>query len=115
MAIEVQAPTTFWDRRTKLLHFGMALFVTLELFNSLAMQEPEPGSPMTGLGGVMFEIHEWAGMAALAIVLVHWFWSLWGSGRGRCAASVSMGLRGPRANRPGAARPGVAATGYPRT
>ncbi|HKH21723.1 MAG TPA: cytochrome b/b6 domain-containing protein [Gammaproteobacteria bacterium] len=79
MSIEVAAATTFWDRKTKLLHLGLALFVTFELFNSLVMQEPESTAAQQGFGGIMFEIHEWTGMVALAIVLLHWLWSLWGA------------------------------------
>ncbi len=28
----------------------------------------------------MLEIHEWAGMTTLAVVLVHWLWSILGAG-----------------------------------
>lgn len=78
MNVENKIVTSYWDNKTKFLHMALALVVSLELFNSLVMQEPEPGRPLTGLGGAMFEFHEWAGMAALLIVLAHWAWSIWG-------------------------------------
>lgn len=80
MNIENNVTASFWDNKTKLLHLGLALVVTIELFNSLIMQEPKPGRPVTGIGGAMFELHEWAGMAALLIVFAHWVWSIWGVG-----------------------------------
>jgi cytochrome b561 len=76
MEIETQSPVLYWDNQTRFLHLGLALFITLELFNSLVMQEHISGS---GLGGLMFEVHEWAGMGALAIILAHWWWSIWGT------------------------------------
>lgn len=80
MKTENRLTSSFWDNKTILLHLGLALFVTFELFNSLIMGEPRPGRVLTGLDGVMFEVHEWAGMAALVIVMAHWAWSLWGMG-----------------------------------
>ena len=47
------------------------MFVIFELFNSLVMQEPESTAAQQGFGGIMFEIHEWTGMVALGIVLLH--------------------------------------------
>jgi len=76
MKIETQSPAPYWDNKTRFLHLGLALFITLELFNSLVMQERAAGS---GLGGIMLEVHEWAGMGALLIVLAHWGWSIWGA------------------------------------
>lgn len=69
-----------WDWVTRFLHFGLAITVTLQLFNSLIIEKPEPGHPLSGFEAFMLDIHEWLGMAALAIVLLHWAWSLWGLG-----------------------------------
>ena len=82
MNITSQSPSSFWDANTRLLHLGLASLVTFELLASLIMQEPESGRPITGFGGAMLELHEWIGMAALAIVLLHWLWSLWGAAQG---------------------------------
>jgi hypothetical protein len=58
MKIKSKTPASFWDTRTKLLHLGLAIFVTFELLGSLVMQEPESRRPLTGLVGTMFEFHE---------------------------------------------------------
>ncbi|MEO5573189.1 MAG: cytochrome b/b6 domain-containing protein [Gammaproteobacteria bacterium] len=78
MDIRNGVTTSFWDNKTKFLHMGLALVVSLQLFNSLVMQVPKPGRVSSGFGGAMFEFHEWAGMTALVIVLAHWMWSIWG-------------------------------------
>jgi cytochrome b561 len=80
MTTENKLIAPFWDSKTRFLHLGLALVVTFELFNSLIMEEPQPGRVLSGLEGVLFETHEWAGMAALLIIAVHWAWSLWGMG-----------------------------------
>lgn len=67
-----------WDWVTRFLHFGLAITVTLQLFNSLVIEKPEPGHPLSGFEAFMLDTHEWLGMAAFAIVLLHWAWSLWG-------------------------------------
>lgn len=69
-----------WDWATRLLHFGLAVTVTLQLFNSLAVEQPEPGYALSGFEALMLDIHEWLGMAAFVIILLHWAWSLWGLG-----------------------------------
>ncbi len=69
-----------WDRATRFLHFGLAITVTLQLFNSLVIEKPEPGHPLSGFGSFMLDVHEWLGMSALVIVLLHWAWSIWGLG-----------------------------------
>lgn len=69
-----------WDRATRFLHMGLALTVSLQLLNSLVMEAPEPDHPLSGLEALVFHSHEWLGMTALAVVLLHWAWSLWGAG-----------------------------------
>ncbi len=69
-----------WDRATRFLHLGLALTVSLQLLNSLVMEAPEPDHPLTGLEALLFHSHEWLGMTTLAVVLLHWAWSLWGAG-----------------------------------
>lgn len=70
----------WWDKPTRLLHFGLASVVSLQLLNSLVIEAPEPGEPLTGIEAALFEMHEWLGMTALLIVLAHWAWSAWGAG-----------------------------------
>lgn len=69
-----------WDGATRFLHLGLALTVSLQLLNSLLLEAPEPDRPLTGFEALIFHSHEWLGMAALTIVLLHWAWSLWGMG-----------------------------------
>ena len=69
-----------WDRATRFLHLGLALTVSLQLLNSLVMKAPEPDHPLTGLNALLFHSHQWLGMTAIGIVLLHWAWSLWGAG-----------------------------------
>lgn len=66
-----------WDRGTRFLHLGLALTVSLQLLSSLVIRMPKPDRPLTGIDSLVFEIHEWLGISALAIVLLHWGWSLW--------------------------------------
>lgn len=71
----------YWDKATRFLHIGLAVTVTLQLLNSLILVAPEPGEPpLTPFEAVLFDTHEWLGMAALLIVVLHWAWSLWGRG-----------------------------------
>lgn len=69
-----------WDWATRLLHFGLAVTVSLQLLNSLVVEGPEPGHSLSWFEALMLDIHEWLGMAAFVIVLAHWAWSLWGLG-----------------------------------
>lgn len=98
----------YWDRPTRYLHFGLALTVTVQLLISLVMEEPHGEHARSALESGAFEVHEWVGMAALAIVLLHWLWSLlshggaglghlfpWGAGgRARVLAELRAILRG---------------------
>lgn len=69
-----------WDWATRLLHFGLAVTVSLQLLNSLVVEGPEPGHSLSWFEALILDIHEWLGMAAFVIVLAHWAWSLWGLG-----------------------------------
>ena len=68
--------STVWARQTRFLHFGLATTVTFQLFMSLAMEAPKAGRTRSAIESLSFEAHEWVGMAALAIVMAHWIWSL---------------------------------------
>ncbi len=80
MSIQNNSKTQQWDAGTRLLHMGLALIVSLQLLNSLILEMPKPSRPLSGFNAWVFESHEWLGMAALAIVLLHWGWSLWANG-----------------------------------
>lgn len=63
-----------WSRMTRVLHWGLALTVTLQLFISLVIRVPKPGVAEQGLAYEFFEAHELIGLTALAFVLLHWIW-----------------------------------------
>jgi len=67
-----------WSRPTRWLHLGLSLTVTVQLFVSLVMKPPGAHGTHTALQSGGFEVHEWCGLTALAIVLLHWAWSLTG-------------------------------------
>ncbi|MEJ2478787.1 MAG: cytochrome b/b6 domain-containing protein [Acidihalobacter sp.] len=62
-----------WRRPVRWLHFGLALTITLQLFNSLVMSPPfYRHASAFGLG--LFGMHEYLGLLAAAIVVLHWLW-----------------------------------------
>ena len=65
-----------WDRGTRWLHWGLSLAVTFQLFVSLVMEVPQPGLRPQALGLQGFRAHKVVGAALIAIVLVHWLWTL---------------------------------------
>jgi len=67
-----------WDRPTRWLHLGLSLTVTVQLFVSLVMEPPGHHGTRTALESGAFEVHEWFGLAALVIVVLHWGWSFSG-------------------------------------
>ena len=60
------------SRATRLLHMLLAAAIIAQLGLSLGMEAPQRGRP----GDVLFEIHEKSGLAALAILVIFWGWSL---------------------------------------
>src|SRR3569623_1264696 len=73
-----------WSVQTRWLHIGLAVTVTLQLAISLIMEPPDKETA-TALARAAFEAHEIVGMSALAIVLMHWFWSIVGRADGGLA------------------------------
>lgn len=73
-----------YDRVTRWLHAGIALGVTAQLGLSLLMQAPDEKDEVmaTGLPLELFEAHENIGMALLALIILHWLWSLSGHVQG---------------------------------
>lgn len=63
-----------WSLNTRFLHLGLVATVTAQLLISLVMVAPDHKGPL--LGKLAFEAHEVIGLAALGIVLMHWFWSI---------------------------------------
>lgn len=71
-----------YDRPTRLLHAGLALAIPLQLLTELFMRRPRLGHVRTGAEAFFFEIHEWVGLAACAIVVLHVLWSAFGTAKG---------------------------------
>lgn len=69
-----------YDRTTRWLHAGIALGITAQLGLSLVMEAPDDKDEVlaSGLPLQLFEAHEFIGMALLALLLLHWLWSLSG-------------------------------------
>ena len=69
-----------YDRVTRLLHAGIALGVLAQLVLSLAMEAPDDQDEVmaSGLPLQLFFAHEYIGMALLALLLLHWLWSVSG-------------------------------------
>lgn len=56
-----------WDGFTRVLHWGLTLCVTFQLFSGLWISTP---------GTLLyFHWHEYMGLAAAAVILMHWIWS----------------------------------------
>lgn len=56
-----------WDGFTRILHWGLTLCVTFQLFTGLFVSAP----------GTLryFHWHEYGGLIASAVILLHWMWS----------------------------------------
>jgi len=62
-----------WSLPTRFLHIGLVSTVTAQLFISLVMAEPDHAGNV--LSKAAFTAHEYVGLTALGIVLLHWIWS----------------------------------------
>lgn len=64
-----------WSLQTRLLHVAMAATVSLQLGISLIMETPDE-EHVGQIASAAYEAHEFIGMTALLIVIMHWLWSL---------------------------------------
>ena len=73
-----------YDRPTRWLHVGIALGVTAQLGLSLVMNAPDDKDEIlaSGLTLQLFHAHEVIGFILLALLLLHWLWSLSGHVQG---------------------------------
>jgi cytochrome b561 len=71
-----------YDRPTRWLHAGLALAVPLQLLTELFMRMPRLGHVRTSAEAFFFEVHEWTGLAACVIVVLHILWSALGTAQG---------------------------------
>jgi cytochrome b561 len=72
------------DRMTRWLHAGIAMGIIAQLGLSLVMEAPDDQDEVmaSGLPLQLFEAHENIGMALLALLVLHWLWSLSGHVQG---------------------------------
>lgn len=59
---------------TRLLHLLLATAILAQLATSQLMRTPRPGRVRTPLESAGFAVHEWVGLAAMAILLAFWLW-----------------------------------------
>jgi cytochrome b561 len=73
-----------YDRLTRLLHAGVAFGITVQMGLSLVMEAPDDKDEVmaTGLPLQLFEAHRYIGMALLAVLILHWLWSVSGHVKG---------------------------------
>ena len=73
-----------YDRPTRWLHAGIALGVTAQLGLSLIMNAPDDKDEIlaSGMPLILFQLHELIGFVLLALLLLHWLWSLSGHVQG---------------------------------
>ncbi|MGE3692582.1 MAG: cytochrome b/b6 domain-containing protein [Novosphingobium sp.] len=72
------------SKLTRVLHWLTALAIVTQLGLSLVMQSPGRNRP----GDALFEVHEKVGIAATAILIAFWIWSIARSGETRIAAFI---------------------------
>jgi cytochrome b561 len=61
---------------TRVLHVLVAAAIVLQLANSQLMRVPRPGRSWTGTEAAAFTLHEYAGLASMAIIALFWLWML---------------------------------------
>lgn len=69
-----------YDKVTRVLHWGFALLIPLQLLSEEFMKHPKPGRIRTESQELFFEMHEWVGMLALTFVLMRLLWGMLGNG-----------------------------------
>jgi len=66
----------YYDKVTRLLHWGFALLIPLQLLSEEFMKRPKPGRIRDDVQVFFFEVHEWVGMLALTLVVLRLGWAL---------------------------------------
>ncbi len=59
---------------TRVLHLLVAAAIVLQLASSQLMRVPRPGRSGSGTEAAAFTLHEYVGLATMAIVVLFWLW-----------------------------------------
>ncbi|WP_130469883.1 cytochrome b/b6 domain-containing protein [Candidatus Magnetaquicoccus inordinatus] len=62
----------YYDRFTRVLHLTIAVGGVVQLLSSLLMTHPKPGRA----GDALYAMHDAGGQVLLALLMIHWLWSL---------------------------------------
>jgi cytochrome b561 len=61
---------------TRMLHLLVAAAIVVQLADSQLMRVPRPGRLLTGTEATAFALHEYAGLAGMAVIALFWLWML---------------------------------------
>lgn len=65
-----------YNQVTRLLHWGFALLIPLQLLSEELMKRPKPERVRDDVQVFFFEMHEWIGMIVFTLVLLRLVWGL---------------------------------------
>jgi len=68
-----------YDKITRLLHWGFATLIPLQLLSEEFMKRPKPGRIRDDMQMFFFEMHEWIGMIALVLIIARIAWGFVGA------------------------------------
>lgn len=68
--------TKRWDIVSFILHLGIGLAVSLQLFTSLIMHRPYHGRVIPAYTANAFTLHRYIGLVAIGFLLAYWIWVL---------------------------------------
>ena len=68
-----------YDKITRLLHWGFATLIPLQLLSEELMKRPKPGRIREDMQIFFFEMHEWIGMIALVLIIARIAWGFMGA------------------------------------
>jgi hypothetical protein len=57
---------------TRMLHMLVAAAIVLQLADAQLLRVPRPGRQLTGIEAAAFTLHEYVGLASLAIIVLFW-------------------------------------------
>ncbi|MDQ6988944.1 MAG: cytochrome b/b6 domain-containing protein [Mariprofundaceae bacterium] len=69
----------YYDKITRLLHWGFALLIPLQLLSEELMKRPKPGRIRDESQIFFFEMHEWIGMCLLVLIIARLAWGFVGA------------------------------------